>query len=470
MITRFIALVVLLACAPAFAEVYYDRVKETTTTTGSGNITLAGAVSGFRTFNSTVGVGPTFPYFIAHRASAEWEAGTAVLSGATTLVRTPQASSNGGVAVVFTTGTKDVYLAPTARSFTGYCAVDGSTIITGQFVFEGTTADGFETTFVITDPTADRDITFKNESGTVAFLSDITNMSAADILAALLTVDGSGSGLDADLLDGISSAAFVLATDYEDADVLAKLLNVDGAGSGLDADLLDGVSSAGFCTTSGCTMTGATTYSGTAPDISVPAAQDFTWAWVSNDETTILRADNAIGRMDLLLNPVAGEAGHGLRLSGNQSAGANIETTLASGGIIYFTGVTGIRVGAKTDLASNVEAVTFSDGVSVPLARVYGSGAFGIVAQQTITISTGDDTTSPTSSQVELLCTTPPCTWKPGETSAVDGWQIRACNIDTDSIDVASAAGTAVVTGSPVTFTPGECIACTYSGAIWGCR
>ena len=46
-------------------------------------------------------------------------------------------------------------------------------------VFEGATADAHETTFAITDPTADRTITFKDGTGTVAFTSDITTTSPA---------------------------------------------------------------------------------------------------------------------------------------------------------------------------------------------------------------------------------------------------------------------------------------------------
>lgn len=69
---------------------------------------------------------------------------------------------------------------------------------------------------------------------------------AADVLAKLLTVDGPGSGLNADLLDGNSSSFYLAASSYTAADVLAKLLTVDGAGSGIDADLLDGNSSAAF--------------------------------------------------------------------------------------------------------------------------------------------------------------------------------------------------------------------------------
>ena len=71
-------------------------------------------------------------------------------------------------------------------------------------------------------------------------------MAAADILAALLTVDGSGSGLDADKLDGNHAAVFLLASSYTAADIIAKLITVDGAGCGLDADKLDGNEAAAF--------------------------------------------------------------------------------------------------------------------------------------------------------------------------------------------------------------------------------
>lgn len=73
---------------------------------------------------------------------------------------------------------------------------------------------------------------------------NIASYTAADVLAKLLTVDGAGSGLDADLLDGNSSAFYLPASSYTAADVLTKLLTVDGSGSGLDADLLDGQSDA----------------------------------------------------------------------------------------------------------------------------------------------------------------------------------------------------------------------------------
>lgn len=89
----------------------FDRVKETTTTTGTGTITLAGAETGFRSF-SVVGNGNTCAYVIAHQSANEWEVGIGTYtSTGTTLSRTKiLASSNGGSLVSFSAGTKDVFL------------------------------------------------------------------------------------------------------------------------------------------------------------------------------------------------------------------------------------------------------------------------------------------------------------------------------------------------------------------------
>lgn len=87
-----------------------DRVKETTTTTGTGAITLAGAATGFRTFNATIGVGPE-TYYCIQGSTGEWEVGEGYLSNATTLVRdTVYSSSNGNALVNFSAGTKDVFI------------------------------------------------------------------------------------------------------------------------------------------------------------------------------------------------------------------------------------------------------------------------------------------------------------------------------------------------------------------------
>lgn len=92
------------------ALVIADRVQETTTTTGTGTITLAGAVSGFQSF-AAIGNSNTTYYTIAHTTLAEWEVGIGTYtSSGTTLSRTTiLSSSNSGNAVNFSAGTKNVF-------------------------------------------------------------------------------------------------------------------------------------------------------------------------------------------------------------------------------------------------------------------------------------------------------------------------------------------------------------------------
>lgn len=93
------------------AFVLADRVKETTTTTGTGTITLAGAVSGFQSF-SAIGNGNQTFYTISEQSGTAWEVGIGTYtSSGTTLSRdTILASSNSGSAVNFGAGTKDVFV------------------------------------------------------------------------------------------------------------------------------------------------------------------------------------------------------------------------------------------------------------------------------------------------------------------------------------------------------------------------
>ena len=87
-----------------------DRVKETTTTTGTGAVTLAGAASGYQAF-SVVGDGKQTPYCIDDTNGA-WEVGvgTYTLSGTTLSRDVVLSSSNSGALVNFATGTKIVFL------------------------------------------------------------------------------------------------------------------------------------------------------------------------------------------------------------------------------------------------------------------------------------------------------------------------------------------------------------------------
>src|SRR6056300_1455500 len=89
-----------------------DRVKETSTTTGTGTLNLAGAEPGYQTFVAGVGGGNTTYYAIVNRATSEFEVGIGTVTDAApdTLSRdTIISSSNSDAAVTFTAGDKNVF-------------------------------------------------------------------------------------------------------------------------------------------------------------------------------------------------------------------------------------------------------------------------------------------------------------------------------------------------------------------------
>jgi len=94
------------------ALVLKDRVKETTTSTGTGTITLAGAVSGFQSFSVVGNANVTYYAIVGQSPSTEWEVGIGTYtSSGTTLSRdTVLESSNSGSLVTFSAGTKDVFV------------------------------------------------------------------------------------------------------------------------------------------------------------------------------------------------------------------------------------------------------------------------------------------------------------------------------------------------------------------------
>jgi hypothetical protein len=78
------------------ALVINDRVKETSTTQGTGDITLAGAVTGFISFNSGIGTSNTTYYAIFEQGTNNFEVGLGTLSGSTTLQRDTVLSNSAG--------------------------------------------------------------------------------------------------------------------------------------------------------------------------------------------------------------------------------------------------------------------------------------------------------------------------------------------------------------------------------------
>ena len=85
-----------------------DRVKETTTTTGTGTYTLAGALTGFEAF-SQVGDGNTTYYTCTDGTDFETGIGTFTLSGTTLARTTILQSSNSDNAVSWSAGTRTIF-------------------------------------------------------------------------------------------------------------------------------------------------------------------------------------------------------------------------------------------------------------------------------------------------------------------------------------------------------------------------
>lgn len=94
-----------------------DRVKDTTTSTGTGAITVANsAPTGYQTFASAYGANSTsVEYSIV--GGAEWENVRGIFNGTTGLTRESViSSSNAGALVDFSAGTKDVFIALTTTA------------------------------------------------------------------------------------------------------------------------------------------------------------------------------------------------------------------------------------------------------------------------------------------------------------------------------------------------------------------
>ena len=161
------------------ALVLNDRVKETTTSTGTGTVNLAGAETGFETFVAGIGNTNTTYYAIVHQSAAEFEVGLGTVSDSSpdTLSRTTIiSSSNSDSAVNFSAGTKDVFCTlPASKAV----FIDGS----GDLEFN---APG-------------DDFSFKNSSNTIAFIktdnNDFTiqnNLNDKDVIFKGYDSDGGG--------------------------------------------------------------------------------------------------------------------------------------------------------------------------------------------------------------------------------------------------------------------------------------
>ena len=132
------------------ALVINDRVKETSTTTGTGTFSLAGAETGYESFVAGIGTTNTTYYAIELNSAGQWEVGIGTVTDATpdTLSRdTIITSSNSDSAVNFSAGTKNVFCTLPAKrtvspvmTATGFVVTHASTLNEDQTLDSGVLA------------------------------------------------------------------------------------------------------------------------------------------------------------------------------------------------------------------------------------------------------------------------------------------------------------------------------------------
>jgi hypothetical protein len=206
-----------------------DRVKETSTSTGTGDITLAGAMTGFSAFSARCAVGDTLYYAIqavdaGGTPTGEWECGLGTYSAANTLTRTTvTSSSSSDEAVSFEAGTKQVYI--TMPSVQAAAAVESViTLVVSDETTALTTGAGkmtVRTPFAMTLTAVRASV---NAAPTGSLLTVDINEAGTSILSTKLTIDDSEK-------TSTTATAAVVISDPELSDDAEVSVDIDTVGS-----------------------------------------------------------------------------------------------------------------------------------------------------------------------------------------------------------------------------------------------
>jgi hypothetical protein len=196
------------------ALVVKDRVRETTTSTGTGTILLNGAVEGFQDF-TVIGDSITTYYTIVDPTTNAWEVGigTYTASGTTLSRDTILESSTGGAAVNFADGTKDVFVTyPAERSVDSDTAqtLTNKTLTSPTITGTGTAAFGnLSYTGTLTGGTGEINIgsgqIFKATGSATVQLKNTTDVTVAD------EIDGSQRSMGLQQSGGVGPSSITLA-------------------------------------------------------------------------------------------------------------------------------------------------------------------------------------------------------------------------------------------------------------------
>ena len=175
------------------ALILADRVKETSTTTGNGVFTLAGASTGFQSF-AIVGDGNTTYYCIAGQGTSEWEVGIGTYASAgTTLTRTTVLSNSSATqpsALSFAAGTKDVFVTYPSEKSVNLDASGNATALGTPVTFTGTNITGTATSFTASNVTTNANLTGEATSSG----SNAVTLTNSAVIGKVITGYVSGAG------------------------------------------------------------------------------------------------------------------------------------------------------------------------------------------------------------------------------------------------------------------------------------
>jgi hypothetical protein len=215
------------------ALVVKDRVKVTSTTTGTGTFTLGSAVSGFQDF-SVIGDGNTTYYTIVGVGTSEWEVGigTYTASGTTLSRDTILESSNAGSAVNFSAGTKDVFVTyPAERSV----YADGTTLVAENSAVLPITSGGTGETSAanainaLLPSQAGNNGEYLTTNGTVASWAALPAINDGT-----LTMGVSGTGLSGSATftaNDSDNVTFTVTSNATNANTVSTIVARDGSGN-----------------------------------------------------------------------------------------------------------------------------------------------------------------------------------------------------------------------------------------------
>ena len=348
------------------ALVLNDRVKETTTTTGQGTISLGGAATGFETFVTGIGDTNTTYYIIAHESDGTWEIGIGTVADASpdTLARTTVIDTSAGntTKIDFAAGNKTVFCTlpaskvvfedadndvtlPANLDVGGNLTVTGNAVISGNLTFGDADTDSINLAAEIdsniipnTDNTYDLGSSSKEWKDIyidgVAYLDSINfNGTAISATAAELNImDGvTSTAAELNILDGVTSTA-------------AELNILDGVTStAAELNILDGV-----------TATAAElNYSDTGASVGTVVASKVVTA-DANKDVASFRNITLTGELDAGSLDVSGDA--------------DIDGTLEADAItVNGTALSSVIAGTTVTLASTVTVTDSTANTNFPV-------------------------------------------------------------------------------------------------------